>query len=200
MKNEIRNLLLVVLLLSGYLMNTPEAKAAAASVPVSIAVNGSLVVSDGDNDTMAGEDPTKNVSLTVTPDLGQTIQTGTANFRIRSNRSTWRLTAQRTASDAGGTGIADTDVLVDVAKSAGSNANASAGSIVAPFTAQTNLSSITTASAVDVINGTAKTSSVRDNSNANNYFQVNTTYSIQPDFFYTPGTYSSTITYSLVSP
>lgn len=200
MQNQIRNLLLIMLLLSGYLMNTPEAKAAAASVPVSIEVNGSLVVSDADNDTMAGKDPTKNVSLTVTPDLGQTTQTGTANFRIRSNRSTWRLTAQRTASDAGGTGIGDTDVLVDIAKSAGSNANANAGSIVAPFTAQTNLSSITTASAVDVINGTAKTSSAKDNSNANNYFQVNTTYSIQPDFFYTPGTYSSTITYSLVSP
>ena len=200
MLKQMRGLLFIVLLLCISSIKMPESKAASASVPLSITVNGSLVVSDADNDTMAGKDPTKNVTLTVTPDLGQTIQSGSANFRIRSNRSAWRLTAQRTASDAGGTGIADSDLLVDVAKSAGSNANASAGALVSPFTAQTDLSSITTASAVDVVNGTAKTSSAKDNANANNWFQVSTTYSIQPDFFYTPGTFSSTITYSLVSP
>lgn len=198
MKNNFKYLVLVALLLvNATFVN--EVKAA-ATVPVSITVNGSLVISDADNDTMAGKDPTKNVTLTVTPDLGHTVQSGSANLRVRSNRSTWRLTAQRTASDAGGTSIADADVLVDIAKSAGSNANSSAGAIVAPFTSQTNLSSITTATAVDVINGTAKTSSAKDNSNANNWFQVGTTYSIQPDFFYTPGTFSTTITYSLVSP
>ena len=200
MLKQMRGLLFIVLLLCVSSIKMPESKAASASVPLSITVNGSLVVSDADNDTMAGKDPTKNVTLTVTPDLGQTIQSGSANFRIRSNRSAWRLTAQRTASDAGGTGIADSDLLVDVAKSAGSNANASAGALVSPFTAQTDLSSITTASAVDVVNGTAKTSSAKDNANANNWFQVSTTYSIQPDFFYAPGTFSSTITYSLVSP
>lgn len=198
-KHTLLGFVLIILLISVNILNMPEVKAA-ATVPLSITVNGSLVISDADNDTMTGKDPTKNVNLSVTPDLGQTIQSGSANFRVRSNRSTWRLTAQRTASDAGTTSIADTDVLVDIAKSAGSNANSSAGAIVSPFTAQTNLSSITTATAVDVINGTAKTSSAKDNNNTNNWFQVNTTYSIQPDFFYTPGTFSTTITYSLVSP
>ncbi len=200
MLKQMRGLLLIMLLLCVNAITMPEVKAESASVPLSIAVNGSLVVSDGDNDTMAGKDPTKNVSLTVTPDLGQTLQSGSANFRIRSNRSAWRLTAQRTASNTGGTGIADNDVLVDIAKSAGSSANASAGALVAPFTSQTNLSSIATAAPVDVVNGTAKTSSAKDADNTNNWFQVSTTYSIQPDFFYTPGTFSSTITYSLVSP
>lgn len=200
MLKQMRGLLLIVLLLCIDAINMPEVKAESASVPLSITVNGSLVVSDADNDTMAGKDPTKNVSLAITPDLGHTLQSGGANFRIRSNRSTWRLTAQRTASNAGGTSIADTDVLVDIAKSAGSSANANAGALVAPFTSQTNLSSIDTAAPVDVINGTAKTSSMRDSNNANNWFQVSTTYSIQPDFFYTPGTFSSTITYNLVSP
>ena len=199
MLKQTRGLLLVLLLLCASSAELPEVKAA-ASVPLAVTVNGSLVISDADNDAMAGVNPTKNVNLSVTPDLGQTIQSGNANFRIRSNRSTWRLTAQRTASDAGGTGISDADLLVDIAKSAGSNANANAGALVAPFTTQTNLSSITTVAAVDVITGTAKTSSAKDNANANNWFQVGTTYSIQPDFFYTPGTFSSTVTYNLVSP
>lgn len=199
MLKQMYSLLLMLLLLFVNSIQMPEVKAA-ATVPLSITVNGSLVISDGDNDTMAGKDPTKNVSLNLTPDLGHTLQSGSANFRIRSNRSAWRLTAQRTASDAGGTGITDTDLLIDVAKSAGSSANSQAGAIVAPFTSQTNLSSITTSSSVDVVNGTAKTSSAKDNANANNWFQVSTTYSMQPDFFYTPGTFSSTITYSLVSP
>lgn len=199
MIKKITGLVLIVLLLVNILY-LQEAKAASATVPLSITVNGSLVVSDADNDTMSGKDPTKNVTLSITPDLGSTLQSGNANFRLRSNQASWRLTAQRTASDSGGTSIADTDVLVDIAKTTGSAANADAGSIVAPFTSQTNLSSISTVSAIDVISGSAKTSSSRDGNNANNYFQVNTTYSIQPDFFYTPGTFSSTITYSLVSP
>ena len=200
MLKQMRSLLFIVLLLCVSSIKMPEVKAASATVPLSVTVNGSLVVSDGDNDTMAGKDPTKNVTLSVTPDLGHTLQSGSANFRLRSNRAAWRLTAQRTASNAGGTSIADTDILVDIAKSTGTSANANAGALVAPFTAQTNLSSIDTAASVDIVNGTAKTSSARDGNNANNWFQVSTTYSIQPDFFYTPGTFSSTITYSLVSP
>ena len=193
-------LFLILLLLLVNTIRLPEAKAAAASVPLSIVVNGTLVVSDDANDTMAGENPTKNVSISVTPDLGATTATGSANMRLRTNNAAWRLTAQRTASSAGSTGILDADVSVTVTKSAGSTANAASGALVAPFTAQTNLSSIPTLTAADVVSGTAKTSSMLDNTNANNYFQVNTTYGIQPDFFYSPGTFSSTITYSLVSP
>ena len=199
MLKQMRGLLLIALLLCASSIRMPEAKAA-GTVPLSVTVNGSLVISDASNDTMAGVNPTTNVNLSITPDLGQTLQSGSANFRVRSNRAAWRLTAQRTASNAGGTGITDTDVLIDIAKSAGTSANANAGALVAPFTAQTDLSSITTASAVDVISGTAKTSSAKDNTNTNNYFQVNTQYSIQQDFFYAPGTWSTTVTYSLVSP
>ena len=200
MRKQIFALILILMLVCTSSISIQEAKSAAATVPLSITVNGALVVSDADNDIMAGENPTKNVSLSITPDLGQTVQSGSANFRVRTNKTTWRLTAQRTASDAGGTGLADSDVKVDIAKSAGTSANSDAGSLVAPFTAQTSLASIDTAMAVDVINGTAKTSSARNNANDQNWFQVNTTYSLEPDFFYEPGTFSSTITYSLVSP
>ena len=200
MEKIIKLFLVIIFLISVNVVLLLRAHAA-ATVPLSVTVNGSLVISDADNDTMAGKDPTKNVTISVTPDLGAATATGNANFRIRTNNSTWRLTALRTASDAGGTGLVDSDVLVDVAKSAGSMANASAGALVAPFTSQASLSNIpTVAPAADVISGTAKTSSGKDNSNANNWFQVNTTYSVVPDFFYSPGTFSTTITYSLVSP
>lgn len=191
---------LVVLLLVINIALTNDVKASTAGVPLSITVNGSLLLTDAGNDSMSGQDPTLNVNIAVTPDLGSSTASGSANFRVRTNNTNWRVTAQRTASNAGGTGIADSDVKVDIATSAGSTGNASAGALVAPFNAQTNLASIPSASAADVINGTAKTSSAKDGSNTNNYFQVNTTYSIAPDFFFSTGTYSTTITYSVVSP
>lgn len=178
-----------------------ESLSQTATVPINITVNGTLTVSDANNDASAGKNPTLNVNLNVTPDLGAAAVTGNANFRLRTNRSTWRLTAQRTTEvDTGPTNISASDVSVLITKTAGTNANAAAGALVAPFTAQTNLSSISTVAPVNVISGTTKTSTARDGTNANNYFQVNTQYSILPDYFYQPGTWSTTITYSFVSP
>ena len=191
-----KQILILILVLFGFSLKAYGA----ATVPLSVNVNGSLVISDASNDTMAGKDPTINVAIAVTPDLGAATATGQANFRIRTNNATWRLTTQRTASNAGGTGIADGDVSVTVTKSAGTNANINAGALVAPFTAATNLTNIPTAAPTNVISGTSKTSTARDTTNTNNWFQVNTTYGIAPDFFYTPGTFSTTITYNLVSP
>ena len=172
-----------------------------ATVPININVNGTLTISDASNDASSGKDPTINVNLSITPDLGAAPVTGNANFRIRTNKSTWRLTAQRTAEvDTGPTNIVAMDIALLVTTQAGTNANAMAGILVAPFTAQTDVSSISTSTPVDVISGTAKTSTARDTTNSNNYFQVNTQYSILPDFFFQPGTWRTTITYNLVSP
>ena len=172
-----------------------------ATVPINISVNGTLTISDANNDASAGKNPTINVNLSITPDLGATAVAGDANFRLRTNRSNWRLTAQRTLEvDTGPTNISAADVGLLITTAAGTKANPSAGFLVSPFNAQTNLNSISTSVPVDVISGTAKTSTERDNSNINNYFQVNTRYSIFPDFFYQPGTWRTTITYNLVSP
>lgn len=201
MGRKLMGLSLLIVFFISNLVWVPEAKSA-ATIPLSITVNGSLVITDAANDTMAGKDPTKNVTLSVTPDLGAATVSGTAGIRLRTNNSAWRLTTTRTATTAGGTGIADADVKVDIATSAGANASATAGARVAPFNAQTNLTAypVPPAVAADVISGTAKTSTMLDNSNSANYFQVDTTFSIAPDFFYAPGTLSTTITYNLVSP
>ena len=172
-----------------------------ATVPITINVNGTLTISDASNDASSGKNPTLNVNLSVTPDLGAAAVTGQANFRIRTNKSTWKLTAQRTTeADNGPTNITAMDVALLVTTQAGTNANAMAGVLVSPFTARTSLDSVSAVSPVDVINGTSKTSIAKDSTNASNYFQVNTQYSIEPDFFFQPGTWSTTVSYNLVSP
>lgn len=198
-KKQFIYLCLIVLLI---LLTIPlKTFSQSATVPININVNGTLTISDAANDASSGKNPTINVNLSITPDLGAAPVNGDANFRIRTNRSTWRLTAQRTAEiDTGPTNIVAMDVALLITTQAGINANAMAGILVAPFTARTDLSSISTSAPVDVISGTAKTSTAKDNTNANNYFQVNTQYSILPDFFFQPGTWRTTITYNLVSP
>jgi hypothetical protein len=178
-----------------------KAVSQSATVPISINVNGTLTISDANNDASSGRNPTINVNLSVTPDLGAAAVTGNANFRIRTNKATWKLNAQRTQEvDNGPTNITASDIGVLISTQAGSRANSMAGTLVAPFNSQTDLSKISIVAPVDVVNGTAKTSTSRDTTNQNNYFQINTQYSIQPDFFYQPGTWSTTITYNLVSP
>ncbi|MBI3591030.1 MAG: hypothetical protein HY094_06620 [Candidatus Melainabacteria bacterium] len=197
-KRQSLSLTLILLLV---LLTPLQSFSQSATVPINITVNGTLTISDANNDASSGTNPTINVNLSITPDLGAAAVTGDANFRIRTNRSTWRLNAQRTVEvDTGPTNIVAMDVGVLISTQAGSNANTMAGTLLAPFTAQTDLGSIPTVSPVDVISGTAKTSTARDGSNTNNYFQVNTRYSILPDFFFQPGTWRTTITYNLVSP
>lgn len=172
-----------------------------ATIPINISVKGTLTISDANNDSSSGKNPTINVDLSITPDLGATEVSSDAKFRIRTNLKKWKLTAQRTKEvDDGPTNIKADDVGVEVTTQAGSKADPNAGKLLSPFNSKTDLSKISTSRPVDVIKGQNKTSKQRDNSNADNYFQVNTTYSIFPDFFYTPGTWKTTITYNLVSP
>ena len=196
-----QNFLFILAVVLTLLLYSREAFSQTATVPINITVNGNLTISDANNDASSGKNPTLNVNLTVTPDLGAAAATGDANFRIRTNRSTWRLTAQRTLEvDTGPTNIIAMDVGLSVTTLAGSNANPNAGTKVAPFNSQTDLSNVPVGAPVTVIAGTAKTSITRDNTNINNYFQINTRYSILPDFFYQPGTWRTTVTYNLVSP
>ena len=172
-----------------------------ATIPINISVNGTLTITNALDDSNNGKNPNINVNLSITPDLGATEVSGDANFRIRTNLEVWRLTAQRTQEiDTGPTNIKATDVGLLVTTQAGTNANPDAGKLVSPFNVKTNLGQVSTSGPISVIDGSNKTSKNRDTTNANNYFQVNTKYSIQPDFFYSPGTWKTIVTYNLVSP
>lgn len=201
MKNKLFFLKLPLLILILVFFIPLETSAQSAIVPINITVNGTLTISDANNDTKSGKDPTLNVNLNITPDLGASGSIGGASFRIRTNRPNWRLTTQRTQEiDTGPTNIVAMDIALVISTQAGSNANATAGTLVAPFNASTDLNSVPVSSPVTVVSGTAKTSSARDSTNTSNYFQVNTIYGIAPDFFFQPGTWKTTITYNLVSP
>lgn len=197
-KNKI-TFLLVIICYVLFIACEQEVKSQTATVTDNFTVNGALVITDASMDSIAGDNPSLTVNISVTPDVGAVNATGSANFRLRTNQAMWTLSATRTAFTASTTNLALTDILLDISTSAGANANASAGTRVSPFTAQTTLNSVGTTT-TNVISGTAKTSLNRDSTNTSNYFQVNTTYSVPQDFFFTPGTASATVTYTLTSP
>src|SRR3989338_6944143 len=90
-----------------------ETLSQSAIVPINITVNGTLTISDANNDVKSGKDPTLNVNLTITPDLGASGSIGGASYRIRTNRPNWRLTTQRTQEiDTGPTNIVAMDIAL----------------------------------------------------------------------------------------
>jgi len=181
---------LIILFLSNFVFCI-KTQAQIATITDNFTVNSSLVISDA---TTEANNPTLNVNISVTPDVGASAASGSANFRLRTNQAMWTLTATKGAFSAGTTGIAQSDITLALATSAGSTANASAGTRA--FVSNT-LNNITTTT---LVSGTAKTSSSRDSTNTNNYFQVNSTYSINQDFFFTPGSATVPITYTFTSP
>lgn len=163
-----------------------------ATVTNNLTVNSVIVISDASTET---SDPTSSVALSLTPSVGASDATGSANFRIRTNQPSWRLVVSKGTYSAGTTSTAESDITITLSTSAGSNGNASAGTL--QYTSKT-LSSITNGETV--VSGTAKTSSTRDSTNTNNFFQVNTSYSIPQDFFFTPGTATITLTFTASAP
>ncbi len=178
---------------------TVNKASADATVNFSANINGSITVSDDSNDASGGKDPTLNTSITLTPDLGATVAFGSSNFRVRTNLTMWQLGSQRSGFNAGTTGLDTTDVSLSVTKTAGSNANASSCALQGAFSGVTDLSEISTSSATPICTGSAITSSARDTANSTNYLRFQILYFLNQDFFFTPGTASDTITYTVIS-
>lgn len=175
--------------------------AGTATVPLSITVNGAITVTDAATDTMAGANPTLNVTLNVTPDVGEVDATGSATFRVRTNLAMWTLSAQRAGFTAGTTGLAASDVGLTVTKTAGATGVAAACALQAPFTGATNIGQISDSAATTICAGTAKTAASATTSlNPTNYLQFATDYTVPQDFFFSPGTATDTITYSVTDP
>lgn len=187
-----KHILIVILFLVIIFTNKNLSFAQTSSVTDNFTVNSALVISDASTEV---SNPTQAVSLMITPAVGATDATGSANFRVRSNQPTWHISVSKGTYNAGTTNTAASDVTISLSTSAGSTANSSAASL--SYTSKT-LSSITNGETV--VSGIAKTSSTRDSSNTNNYFQVNTSYSIPQDFYFEPGTATISLTFTLSSP
>ena len=171
-----------------------------ALVPLNITVHGKLIITDGENDTQSGLNPTTNVSLRITPDLNNSIISGTSKVRIRTNLSSWKLTAGRKDLDNSQTNIDPNDVTLKISTESGSAANPNCAKLLPPFDQTTNIGQISSFNPTEILSGNSKTSFTRDPENKNNWFQLTSTYSILPDFFYGIGDWNTTISYNLVSP
>lgn len=198
--NRFYSLILAAALLVAISPMNAKKAFADATVNITATVNQGLAITNG-SDTA---NPTIASSISVTPAVGASDASDTQVIRVRSNKSTWTLTAyQGTAFDGGTTGVAATDVkvMITAAGSQGSATNASAGTFSATFSGTTGtLNDISTmaGSPTTIVTGAAKTSSSRDSSaNANNYFAISNVYSIAQDFFFAPGTATAQIVYVL---
>jgi len=188
------SLILSALLVVAVCSFTNIQKADAAVANLTITVMNGLTITDTSNTTNP-----QNVAIAITPDVGAAAQTGNANFYIRSNYPTWSLTALRSAlSDPSSTGLALTDIGYAVTLGThGTNANASAGAVAGSF-ASTTLNTLTT-SAQAIVTGSAKTSSARDSANTQNFFKVNNAFTVNQDFFFSPGVVTVSVTYALTA-
>ncbi|MBI2995901.1 MAG: hypothetical protein HYY52_04270 [Candidatus Melainabacteria bacterium] len=174
-------------------------KSSQATIPLNIVVLGKLVITDAINDNSLSKDPTINVLLRLTPDLSNSVVSGSAAIRIRTNLNKWKLTAQRT-NITNSLQIDPSDISITYTTQTGSKGNPNAASLNPPFDMATNLSQILTSFPTEVLIGNSKTSLDKEPDNKNNWFQLTSNYSILPDFFYDIGELNTTISYSLVSP
>lgn len=171
-----------------------------AIVPLNITVLGKLVITDANNDNKTGSNPTLNVLLRLTPDLNNQTVSGSSAIRIRTNLTNWKLTALRSDLTNSNTKIDPNDISLRFSTQAGSTANPNCGKLLSPFDQVTSLSQIPTANPTEILVGNTKTSIAKDPDNKENWFQLNSNYSISPDFFYGIGEWNTTISYNLVSP
>ena len=171
-----------------------------AIVPISITVQGKLIITDAENDNKSGENPTLNINLKVTPDISNSIVSGSKAIRIRTNLGSWKLTAQRNDYNDSLTNLNPQDILLSFTTQAGSKANSHSGKLLSPFDTTVDLSKISSSGPTDIVQGFTKTSLERDPKNQDNWFQLTSNYSITPDFFYEIGEWNTTVSYNLVSP
>ena len=171
-----------------------------ATVPLNITVAGKLIITDSENDNKSGTNPTLNVNLKLVPDLNSSVVSGSSSIRIRTNLSSWKLTAQRSDLSNPTANINPEDISLNFTTQAGSKGNPDAGKLLSPFNKVSNLSQISSNGPTDVLIGVSKTSLDRDPENKNNWFQLTSNYSVSPDFFYEIGEWNTVVSYSLVSP
>lgn len=183
-----------------FLSSNLTASSNQATVPLNITVQGKLIITDAENDTNAGDNPTLNVNLKLVPDLVNSTVSGSSSIRIRTNLNSWKLTAQRSNLSSSEVNIDPQDVSLSFTTQTGSKGNPNAAKLLSPFNKITDLSQISTNNPTDILAGYSKTSLERDPKNKDNWFQLTSNYSVSPDFFYEIGEWGTSVSYSLVSP
>ena len=190
----------VLAILLSFSFTNLKAYSNTAIVPLKITVEGKLVITEAENDTTSGKDPTIDVLLKLSPSLENTVVSGSSGIRIRTNLKSWKLTAQRSTNEVNSLNINPKDISLSFSTKAGSKGNLHAAELISPFNEITALNKISSDSPTEILIGKDKTSGLKDPENLENWFQLTSTYSAVPDFFYNEGEFNTVISYSLVSP
>lgn len=201
MKTKTNTILVVVLVLSWVVKFTPmESHACSAVVPISITVNGRIVVTDAvDDSSTKGRSGIIQQSILVRKRKGSDIYKGQSSLRIRSNLKKWQLLTNRTDSDSNNLDSDNFYITYDIEHAA--NANPLAASLTRKFKGEVPLANIPSGSSVVLVNGKTKTSIARDSKNANNWVGVNLKYTYYPkNEENLDNALSTVISYSVVSP
>lgn len=198
-KFKIKHTLFVLVIFLAALISNGNKALADATVDLGVTVNGAITITDDSNDTSAGVDPTINTNINITPSVGSAVAFGTSNFRVRSNISMWQLTSQRSGFNPGTTGLDETDISLSVTKTAGATGDSASCTLQSPFSGITDLSEVSTSSATPLCVGSSKTSASRNNDNTTNYVKFQVLYFVNQDFFFTPGTATESLTFSVSS-
>ena len=180
-----------------------------STVPLNITVTGKLVITDASDDSNLGSNDNLNVFLRFTPDTNNSKVSAKSSIRIRTNLRNWKLVAKRdvlysqkyTQKYPPKQNIDPKNISLVFTTKTGSKANPLAGQLVPPFNKSTSLNQIPIAYSTDILIGRTKTSSGRDPSNRNNWFQLTSTFSIPSKMFNNRANdFYPIISYSLVSP
>ena len=180
-----------------------------STVPLNIRVTGKLVITDANDDGQPGSSDNLNVFLRFTPDANNSKVSAKSSIRIRTNLRNWKLVAKRdilysqkyTQKYPPKQNIDLKNISLVFTTKTGSKANPLAGQLVSPFNKVASLNQIPASYSTDILIGRTKTSSERDPTNKNNWFQLTSTFSISSKLFNNRiSDFYPVISYSLVSP
>lgn len=177
-----------------------------ATVPLSIEVNGKLIITDEDTDNLSSSRQSTLVPINIDRSRNNFNILGTSGIRIRSNLERWKLLAKITELSVNEKRINPKLISIHYETSVGSKGNPNAARLIAPFNRPTRLSTIPKDMPVTVLDGRSKTSLDRDTGNHNNWFGLTLTAEYtgnerraRTNIKYSKSQYKAVVAYALVS-
>lgn len=193
-------LLFIFLLLPYHPIGNRKVYAASVAVPISITVNGKMIITDPAEESNSGAGaPEYQQAVKLKKSGTESSYHGKAAIRVRSNLKDWRLVAKR--AQAGKDSVEEENFYLIYTLSAGSKANSAAAILTKPFLKPVSLGSISPKEPSTVLVGTSNTSNQQDPGNGNNYLELGLEYNYFPSEETIQADEMNTIvSYGLVSP
>ena len=147
--------------------------------------------------------PTINVSFNIQPDVSPFTDCWNGAIRIRSDRNSWRLIANRTGPNpisvqgAPSDNVTANDISITFTSQDFGSAPPNGAVLVSPFTSKTNLTSIQ--SGTLIVSGIKKSGNSCASTNQN-FYKVTKEMCLFRDFVFNVGSYSGQLIFTLIAP